>query len=66
MIKNQTVLELKGGSERIYKFVCENDSPLGEIHDILCQMRGFIVQRINEANKIAEEESQSCEECKEE
>ena len=61
MIKNQTVLELKGGSERIYKFVCDSDSPLGEIHDILCQMKAFIIQKINESNKSKEEESETCE-----
>lgn len=52
MIKNVTALEIKV-NERIYKFLCEVDSPLGEVHDILSQMKNFVVERIN---KIHEQE----------
>lgn len=48
MIKNMIHLEIKS-SERVYQFVCTNESPLGEIHDVLCQMKAEIVRRINEA-----------------
>jgi len=47
MIKNKTILEVKIG-ERAYQMECYPDSPLGEIFDALCAMRGFIVQRMIE------------------
>lgn len=50
MLNQLTTLEVKIG-ERIYKLLCAIDSPLGEVHDVLCQMKGFVVGKINEANK---------------
>jgi len=48
MIKSMIHLEIKA-SERPYQFICCLDSPLGEIHDVLCQMKAEIIKRINEA-----------------
>lgn len=45
MIKSQTIIEIKIG-ERNYTFECSPDSPLGEIHDALFQMKSIIVQQI--------------------
>ena len=56
---NKTVLEVKIG-ERSYVMECYNDSPLGEVHDALTQMKAYIVDRINtqcENEKKAEEET---------
>jgi hypothetical protein len=51
MIRNKSVLEVKSG-ERIYSLEVYTDSPLGEVFDVLSQMRGYIVQRmIDEQNK---------------
>jgi hypothetical protein len=50
MIKNLSALEIKIG-ERVYKLICEIDSPLGEVHDCLCQMKQHVIQRINEIQK---------------
>lgn len=50
MIKNSIVFEIKKG-ERIYQLLMSYDSPLGEIHDVLCEMKSAIVQKINEADK---------------
>lgn len=52
MIKNLTALEIKS-SERIYRLLCEVDSPLGEVYDVLCQMQAFVVTKINETHKVA-------------
>lgn len=58
MIKNKTVLENKIG-ERTYEFICNSDSPLGELHDTLCLFKGYVVERIVEAQKIQQEQSAS-------
>ena len=50
MLKNLTGLELKV-EDKVYKFICEVDAPIGVIHDALTEMKNFVVQRINEANK---------------
>lgn len=54
MIKSKSILEIKAG-ERIYSFFCESDSPLGEIHDVLCKMKAFVIEKIVEAEKKQEE-----------
>jgi hypothetical protein len=56
MIKTKIVIEEKT-EKRIYQFECDAESPLGEIHDILCIMKASIVEKIKEAQKI-EEDSQ--------
>ena len=50
MIKNQTVLEVKKG-ERIYQLSLSSESPLGELFDVLMEMRGFVIERLQEASK---------------
>lgn len=53
MIKNETVLEVNIG-DRIYKFSCSPQSPLGELHDALFQMKNFVIEKIIESNKATE------------
>lgn len=48
MLKNKSVLEVVKGA-REYQFSCEPDSPLGEVFDALCQMKSYVVEKINEA-----------------
>lgn len=50
MIKNMAALEVKTG-DRVYQFVCSNDSPLGEIQDAIIQMRAYIFERIKQVNE---------------
>lgn len=50
MIKSLSALEVKIG-ERIYRLICEIDSPLGEVHDAISQMKNYVVQRIKEAHE---------------
>jgi hypothetical protein len=59
MIKNLSALEVKIG-ERVYKLICEVDSPLGEVHDVISQMKNYVIQRINESHK-AEQPSEIAE-----
>ena len=49
MIKNLTALEIKIG-ERIYRLICDIDSPLGEAHDVLLQMKGHVAKMISDAH----------------
>lgn len=54
-IRNQATLEIKK-NERIYKFECACDAPLGEVFDALVVMKNYIVQRIQESEKEIPEE----------
>lgn len=54
MIKSKTVLEVQIG-DRIYRMDCDPDSPLGEVHDALTQMRACVVQKIVDIDKSKEE-----------
>lgn len=50
MLKHSVQLEVKKG-ERIYQLNLPTDCPLGEVFDVLFQMRAYIADRINEAQK---------------
>lgn len=50
MLSNLTKLEVKIG-EKTYQFICDNDSPIGSVHDALTAMKSFVVCKINEAEK---------------
>lgn len=50
MLKNVSKLEIKVG-ERVYHFLCEADSPLGEAYDVLSRMRGFVLERMKDPEK---------------
>ncbi len=54
MIKQKTILEVKVG-ERSYQMECSPESPLGELHDALSQMKAFVIQRMVDAEKSREE-----------
>ena len=34
--------------EKVYSLHCDPNSPLGEIHDVLMEMKGYVLQRMNE------------------
>ena len=65
MIKNLNALEIKVG-ERIYKLLCDVDSPLGEVHDALLQMKGFIVKTINDLHASQQPKAPECDACEKE
>lgn len=50
MIKQKTILEVKI-NDRVYELYCANDAPLGELHDVLMQMKGYCVERMVAAQK---------------
>lgn len=60
MIKQKTIIEVKIG-ERNYELFCAADSPLGELHDALMQMKGYCVDRMVAAH---EEEKNNAEQMK--
>ena len=45
-LRNKTVLEVRVEG-RIYSIECNAESPLGEVHDALTQMKAYVVDRIN-------------------
>ena len=58
MLKTITKLEHKVG-DRVYQFICENDSPLGECHDAITAFKDYVVKKIqefHEASKANKEE----------
>lgn len=50
MIKNLTVIEIAKES-REYHLILSPDSPLGEIFDVLTEMRSIILERIKEIDQ---------------
>jgi hypothetical protein len=49
MLKNITSIEVKrtkDDKELLYQLFCENHSTLGELYDVLCEMRGEILNRL--------------------
>lgn len=51
MLKTSAQLEVKI-NERLYQFNLPADAPLGEVHDVLFQMRSYVVGKINDSIKI--------------
>lgn len=49
MIKNVTLLEVKKG-ERVYQLSLSNDSPLGELFDVISEIRAFVYEKIKAIN----------------
>jgi hypothetical protein len=58
MLKNKSVLEVTI-EEKLYTFACDSDAPLGAVHDALCQMRAFVVQKIADLDKPKEPEPEA-------
>jgi len=54
VFKQITVAEVKVG-ERVYSLLCDSQSPLGELHDVLMKMKGEVVDRMIAAHKQEEE-----------
>jgi hypothetical protein len=40
-------LEVKIG-ERVYQLLCAVDSPVGEVHDVLSQMKMYVIDKMKE------------------
>lgn len=45
MLKQLTALEVKI-EDRIYQLVCDPNSPLGEVHDVLSKMKAHVIDKI--------------------
>lgn len=58
MLKNITKLEVKMG-ERVYQLLCEVDSPLGELYDVLSMIKGFVLQKMQEIDEVKKEDEQN-------
>jgi len=50
MLKQSARLEVKR-EDRIYQLNLPDNCPLGEVHDVLYEMRCYIIARINEHQK---------------
>lgn len=63
MIKAKISIEIVK-NERLYQLICDNGAPLGELYDVLNNMRGIVIQRANEdeADRKSAEEKKSEEE----
>lgn len=47
MLKQAAILEIRR-EDRIYWLTLPNNAPIGELHDVIFQMRSFVVDKINE------------------
>lgn len=63
-IKPKTTFEKKTG-DHTYRFECDPDSPLGEIHDALAIMKSFVLEKIIENEKNETKVVQESEEVQE-
>jgi hypothetical protein len=48
MLKQAAILEVVK-EDRVYTMVLPNNAPLGELHDVIFQMRSFVVDKINDS-----------------
>lgn len=62
MFRNISVLEVKAGDERMHRYECAPNAPLGEIHDSLCAMKAYILSQMKEKEEKEREENQKCKE----
>lgn len=72
MLKQKAHLEIELQGKK-YEFICDQDSPLGCLHDALMQMKGWCVERmianqkeeesISEKMKIQENETNASDCC---
>ena len=51
MIEGRTQIEIKKG-DRSYRLNIAPDSPLGELYDVVSEMRGIIYNKIKEVEEI--------------
>jgi len=56
MFRSGAVGEIQIG-ERKYILLCAADSPLGEIHDAIMQLKGIVVDKMVEAQKAQQAEA---------
>jgi len=54
MLKQKTLLEVKR-DDREYVLECAPDSPLGQLYDVLNEMRSYIITRITDEQKAQQE-----------
>ena len=60
MIKQKTVIEVIK-DERVYQLSVSPESPLGEVYDVLNQMRNYIIDRIEKERKAQSEATEEAE-----
>lgn len=54
MIKQKSVMEVEIAG-KVFQLYCDNDSPLGSLHDALMMMKGWTVERMQSAQKEEED-----------
>ena len=60
MIESRTQIEIKKG-ERCYRLNISNDSPLGELYDVISEMRMMVymkIKEVEEASKVQQEKAE--------
>ena len=66
MFKQIYVLEVKGAKDKLYRFECDSDAPLGEIHDVLFTMKAVVVKQLEAQHDKEGVQEESAEEDKKE
>ena len=72
MFKNLSVMEVKVNGdheERMHRYTCAPESPLGEVHDALCTMLSHVIEQMKaretEYRKQCEKACEAGKECAE-
>lgn len=63
MIKQKASFEMKIG-ERNYLFLCENNSPAGEVYDVLGMIRSEVFKIIQDDEERSKKPEKPCDNCK--
>jgi hypothetical protein len=54
-LKSKTILEAKTATGKIVSLEINSDTALGDLYDALCQMRGFVLSKMQEQEQKKEE-----------
>ncbi len=66
MFTHSIKLEVKGANDRIYRFICDPESPLGEIHDVLHTMSSVVLREMQQQHEQESNPEESLENTDEE
>ncbi len=56
MFRNLSIIEVKAGDDRMHRYECPPNAPLGEIHDSLAAMKAYVLGQMQEKEEKEKEE----------
>lgn len=59
MFKQLSIIEVKGGDDRIHRYECPPNSPPGEVHDAISAMKAYVLRHMQEEYQKEKEKQDS-------